>query len=137
MGCGHLLQRHPVRGGDGGIGQVRSVLQGFKGRSPQAHAGGLNSKHFAAEEASQVRNIIVLSGFGQGASGFRQPAELFHQLRHADQLLGEVGAVLKNVERVRCHGCVRIEKREPFRIRRNFLEKMFERARAAPQPDAC
>src|SRR5579864_5429798 len=60
-------------------------------------------------------------------------AEFFNQLRHPDQLLGKVGAALKNIERMCRDGRVQVEERKQVGIGRHLFDEVLESARAAPQ----
>ncbi len=111
----HLFERHAIAGGERGVGQIGSDLQCIEHRHAQADAGGLDAKHLAPEETPQRGDVVeVRSRFSVGVClAGRQTAQLLHELRHANQLFGEIGAVLENVQREARHGTVRVEQRHP------------------------
>ena len=80
MSHADLFDGHAVGCGDGGVGQIRGNLQSVENRHAKAQAGGLNAKHFAAEEAPQGGNVFQREGrvgIGILLAGW-QLAQLFH-----------------------------------------------------------
>ena len=78
-----------------------------------------------------MRSADSASAFGFSP---RQPDQLLDQLRHADQLFGEIRTVLEEVERDSASTGIRVEQRQPgVGSRHHFFEEMLEAPRATPQ----
>ena len=105
----------------------------------QAHAGGLDSKHLAPEEAAQIGNIFEMSGgFGERTSVARGPS------RRAPPSIPGCGSALRQSTGCarKCRACSAPRCRSELSsdshvgFGHHLLEKMFERAGAAPQAGA-
>ncbi len=130
-----VFHRHPVASRYRRVGQIGGLMQRFEHRHALAHAGGLDAKHLAAEIAAQVGDVVeVHRNFClTRIRRTRQLAELFDQMRNANQLFGKVRAVFENIQREARHLRIGIEQREQPGIRHQLLEKMLKGSRAAPQ----
>ena len=92
----HIRDGDLVSARDGGVGQPRSAVQRFENRMRPADALGFNPQNRPPEPAAQlggvVRRRLVLDQWNGNAR------QLVHRFRPADQIFGEVRAVLEQIQ---------------------------------------
>ena len=122
---GGTLQKCPPQDSRCGFGSVRrqDVWQAVY-RNLGQNALALNAQHRAAERTAHLAR--VLRKFGAADRGFGCRAEFGNQIRIADQLIGEVLAVLKQIDSGFHQGRIGFETRQPLGIRQNFFEERLE-----------
>ncbi len=132
-GLAGVRERQAIRRADHRVGEIGGVLESLEDGDLAQNALALNTQHGAVEGAAHF--ACVLGGFGAAYKRVagRRRAELENQIRMADQLIGEVLAVLEQIDGGFHQRRIRIETPQPLGIRQNFFEERLEAIAAAAQ----
>ena len=131
-----LLQRQAIGRADHGVGQVGGARQRLEDRNLAQNALALDAQHGAVEGAAHLAGVLRGFGVAHGRFAGRRGVQLEHQLRMADQLVGEILAVLKQIDHRFHQRRIVVQARQQLRIGKDVLEEMLEAFAAAAQSGA-